>query len=78
MRIAIGQVEEYAYRRKCLTGSLSDRVIVVNTELVPDAWQVPFLMDYLKIGLICSAPHSYSAMAPINAQSQDYWLTSGT
>jgi hypothetical protein len=63
-------------RRKCLTGSLSDRVVVVNTELTPDAWQIPFLNDYLEIGLICATPSSYCAIAPEGARSKGYWLHS--
>lgn len=73
MRTAIGQVAEYAYRRKCLTGSLSDRVIVVNAELDQNAWQPSFLSEHLAIGLICTAPTSYSAFAPMEAQSKAYW-----
>ncbi|WP_433984459.1 hypothetical protein RBB78_06200 [Tunturiibacter empetritectus] len=73
MRTAIGQVAEYAYRRKCSTGSLSDSVIVVNAELDQNAWQPAFLSEYLKIGLICTAPKSYSAFAPQQARSKAYW-----
>lgn len=73
LRTAIGQVEEYAYRRKCATGSFSDRVIVVNSELDQNAWQPRFLLEHLRIGLICSAPTSYSAFAPREAQSRTYW-----
>ncbi|ASF45471.1 AlwI family type II restriction endonuclease [Methylovulum psychrotolerans] len=75
IRTAIGQVEEYAYRRKYADGSISDRVIVVNTDLDSKAWQTAFLTDHLGIGLICKPTSSYSAYAPIDARTKDYWLT---
>jgi hypothetical protein len=74
IRTAIGQVEEYAYRRKSAGSAFSDRVIVVNTELDSKAWQTSFLTDHLGIGLICKPITSYSAFAPNNARTKDYWL----
>lgn len=74
LRTAIGQIEEYAYRRQCSGAGVSDRVVVVNTELDSKAWQTSFLTDHLGIGLICKPTSSYSAFAPSNARTKEYWL----
>jgi hypothetical protein len=77
LRTAVGQVEEYAYRRKCSGAAASDRVIVLNTELDSAAWQTAFLTDYLGIGLICKPASScYKAFAPKSALTREHWLTS--
>jgi len=77
LRTAIGQVEEYAYRRQRAGNVVSDRVVVVNTELDSKAWQTSFLTDHLGIGLICKPASSYSAYAPRDAQTKQHWLTLG-
>lgn len=74
MRSAVGQIEEYAYRRQCMGASFSDRVIVINTELNSDSWQANFLTQYLDIGLICRPTYTYSAFAPDNSLTSEYWL----
>jgi hypothetical protein len=74
LRAAVGQVEEYAYRREALSGHPSDRVIVVNADLDAGAWQRAFLTDYMGIGLICKAPDRYHGAAPVDAQSSRHWL----
>ena len=74
LRTAIGQVEEYAYRRQSSGNAVSDRVVVVNTELDSRAWQISFLTDYLGIGLICKPISSYSAFAPSSARTKKHWL----
>lgn len=75
LRTAIGQVEEYAYRRHAAGEDYSDRVVVVNTELDANAWQTSFLTEYLGIGLICKPKSSYSAFAPSDANTKNHWLT---
>lgn len=74
LRTAIGQVEEYAYRKQ-LDGdsALADRVVVINTELEQDAWQTSFLTNHLGIGLICKPPTSYTAFAPDDAKTKHFW-----
>lgn len=74
LRTAIGQVEEYAYRKR-LDGdtALADRVVVINTELGQDAWQTSFLANHLGIGLICKPPTSYTAFAPNDAKTKHFW-----
>lgn len=74
LRTAIGQVEEYAFRRKVDTGHLSDRIVVLNAQLGSSAWQVPFLRDYLGIGLICTTKDAYNAAAPSDSTSYQNWL----
>ena len=75
LRTAIGQIQEYAYRRRSDGGGVTDRVIVVNTELDETAWQKTFLTDYLDIGLICKPSLSYQAFAPSSSKTQQFWLT---
>jgi hypothetical protein len=75
LRAALGQVEEYAYRRKCDSGLLPDRVIVVNADLEEDAWQLPFLLDYMEVGLVCRGAQGYRTAAPIGATSSRHWLS---
>jgi len=74
LRTAIGQVEEYAYRRSIAGGGESDKVIVVNTEIASTAWQTNFLIDRMEIGLVCKSAHSYSAYAPASSRTKGYWL----
>lgn len=78
LRTAIGQVEEYAYRRQRDGAGVSDRVVVVNTELDSEAWQIDFLNNYLDIGLICKPAASYSAFAPKGAVTKEHWLKLGS
>ncbi|MEN5253490.1 hypothetical protein ABE441_17605 [Alcaligenes aquatilis] len=73
LRAAIGQVEEYAYRRHCAGSPTADRVIVINTEVDNAAWQRSFLTEHLKIGLICTTTTSYSSYSPDGALARHYW-----
>ncbi len=77
LRMAIGQIEEYAYRRSCGDSNLSDKVIVINTELDDKAWQKDFVVDHLGIGLICKSATAYKAFAPEAARTRGHWLTLG-
>lgn len=74
LRSAIGQVEEYAYRRNIAGSESSEKVIVVNTELTDSAWQTNFLTGHMNIGLICKSVRSYQAYAPASSLTQSYWL----
>jgi len=75
LRSAIGQVQEYAYRRHAAGEDYSDRVVVVNTELDENAWQTSFLTKHLGIGIICKPASSYSAFAPSTAKTKEHWLS---
>lgn len=74
LRTAIGQVEEYAYRRQSAGSPPSDRVVVINAEIEKTAWQRSFLTEHLKIGLICKQSTSYSAYAPASSLTKHHWL----
>ncbi|MGB6973814.1 MAG: hypothetical protein WBD67_03930 [Terracidiphilus sp.] len=74
LRTAIGQVEEYAYRRGRETGDQSDRIVVVNTSFEFANWRIPFMVEYLGIGLICTTKDVYNAAAPEDSRTSDYWL----
>jgi hypothetical protein len=73
LRSAIGQIEEYAYRRHIAGAEKSDKVVVVNTELSSDAWQTEFLTQHLGIGLICKASNQYTAYAPASSLTGCHW-----
>ena len=75
LRSAVGQVQEYAYRRETIYSQRSDRVVVISSDLDSNAWQWPFLTEYLEIGLICKAPDRYHAVAPSRAGSSGHWLS---
>jgi len=75
LRSAIGQIEEYSYRRQCAGHPASDRVIVINTNVESCAWQRSFLTEHLGIGLICKPSTSYSAFAPVSSLTKNYWLS---
>lgn len=74
IRSAVGQIEEYAYRRQCMGASFADRIVVINTDINENSWQAQFLTKYLGIGLICRPTSTYSAFAPTNALTSEYWL----
>jgi len=73
LRLAIGQIEEYAYRRNISESKTSDRIIVVNTIIPNSAWQAEFLTNYLDIGLICETKDNYKAFAPTSSNTKQYW-----
>jgi hypothetical protein len=75
LRSAIGQVEEYAYRRQIAGASPSDKVVVINTDLPSDAWQKDFLTQHMGIGLICKCPKSYQGYAPDAFPSKIHWIS---
>lgn len=74
LRLAIGQIEEYSYRRKLITSEDADKVIVVNTIIEDSAWQKNLLIDHLGIGLICSTNIEYKAYAPDKCVSRQHWV----
>lgn len=74
LRTAIGQVEEYDYRRRQSGAPAADKVVVVNTELTQTSWQTDFLNQHLSIGLICKLSRDYRAFAPSSLRTQPYWI----
>jgi hypothetical protein len=60
LRLAIGQLKEYGYRRLVSNGTDPEKIIVINTPIPENTWQINFLNDYLKIGLMCKNEQGYS------------------
>jgi len=75
IRSAIGQIEEYAYRRKVSGFRDDEKVIVLNSSIEKDAWQIEFLNSHLKIGLLCKMPNNQIAYAPECSETISYWST---
>lgn len=74
LRMAIGQIEEYAYRRKSTTRSNPEKVIVINTQIPEDAWQVDFLNNALNIGLLCvNSKQNFFGYSPPDSKTSAYW-----
>jgi len=71
MRLAIGQLEEYSYRRG--SHPKQDKIIVLNTDIPDHAWQIDFLTKKLNIGLLCKCGDSYKAFAPDGSFSGNNW-----
>jgi hypothetical protein len=73
LRKAIGQVQEYSYRRRIEVGHDPEKVVVLNTALLPDSWQVDFLTQHLDIGLICKASTEINCYVGRGAISLPLW-----
>lgn len=73
LRSAVGQVQEYHYRRIESQSIHSDKVIVLNAELSGSDWQTAFLTQHLQIGLICVTTKNEVAFAPQNSSTKNYW-----
>jgi hypothetical protein len=73
LRTAVGQIEEYAYRRIISGFEIVDKVVVINTELTSSSWQTSFLTEHMGIGLICKSARSYDAFAPASSMTKEYW-----
>jgi hypothetical protein len=73
LRSAVGQVQEYDYRRQSAGAGPSDRIVVINTELSGSSWQTSFLTQHLGIGLICKSPNQSRGYAPTGSVTQQYW-----
>ena len=74
LRMAVGQVEEYAYRRNCAAKTNPEKVIVVNAVIPDDAWQVDFLLNTMNIGLLCSPTEGvFNGHAPAKSVTARHW-----
>ncbi len=73
LRSAVGQIEEYSYRRVKATGSTPDRVIVLNTMVESTAWQKDFLTEHLDISLLCIPTGEFISYPSSNSQTGHYW-----
>lgn len=73
IRLAVGQLEEYSYRRNSQVTTNHDKVIVLNTVIPEDAWQIDFLTKKLKIGLLCKSTDSYKGFVPDGSFTGENW-----
>lgn len=75
LRMAVGQIEEYAFRRRAFTQIAPDKVIVLNASIPKEAWQVDFLLNNMNIGLLCTDADSVLAgYAPKDCATSFHWL----
>lgn len=72
LRLALGQVQEYAYRRMLETGAEPDKSIVIDMSLQQSAWQLQFLTSYGNTGLVCKKPDKFSFHFPIASNAITY------
>lgn len=63
IRLAIGQVSEYAYRFKAHEGKAAQRWIGIDATLPSDIWQIDFLKE-LGIGLLCVENDKTTSFSP--------------
>jgi len=73
MRLAVGQVKEYAYRLAGDVGHEPDQGIIIDRPIEPSSWRRDFLNDYMGIGLICSTPRRESIYAPSTSSTSIEW-----
>lgn len=71
MRLAIGQLEEYAYRRDD-RGSC-DKVIVINADMPEESWYQNFLGKKMNISVIVSKEEGYTVHSASNTQTRQNW-----
>ncbi|TMV10849.1 hypothetical protein [Arenibacterium halophilum] len=76
MRLAVGQVKEYAYRLRTDAGEEPEQAIIIDRPVDADSWQRGFLNDYLGIGLICSLPPTEKIYAPSDSSTSSSWAAS--
>jgi hypothetical protein len=75
LRMAVGQIEEYAFRRSASTKQIPDKFIVINTLIPKEAWQVDFLLNSMNIGLLCTDSDSVlTGYPPPNCSTSSHWL----
>ena len=74
LRMAIGQIEEYAYRRSVTKKIKPEKIIVINTELPESAWQVDFLVKTMDIGLLCTPGEDhFLGYPPAGSTTGKFW-----
>lgn len=76
MRLAVGQIQEYAYRSRATSGRDCDKVIAVNTPVNESSWYREFLVEDLSIGLICLTPERRYTFAPQGFITRKRWVDS--
>jgi hypothetical protein len=64
LRLALGQVQEYAYRRIKQTGLEPDKSVAIDMALPESAWQLDFLNGYANTGLVCKRSDDFNFHFP--------------
>ncbi len=73
LRLAVGQIEEYSYRRSLEVKKLPEKIIAINAELPEASWQKAYLGKHMEIGLIAKVPQGYKNWPQEGSKSYQYW-----
>lgn len=73
MRLAVGQVKEYAYRLETDVGHKPEQAIIIDRRVRDDSWRRDFLNEYMNIGLICALPSDEQIFAPTSSTTAGNW-----
>jgi hypothetical protein len=73
MRLAVGQVKEYAYRLEADVGHKPEQAIIIDRRVKVDSWRRNFLNEYMNIGLICTLPSDEQIFAPTSSITGRNW-----
>ena len=74
IRLSVGQVEEYAYRRSLDSDLPCDKAIAINASVDQASWYSDFLVERLKIGLICIDGPEVDCRMPLSSTTASLWL----
>jgi hypothetical protein len=73
IRLAVGQVEEYAYRNRIDRGIVADKAIAVNASVAETSWYRDFLVQSMDIALICMTAGGRVAYVPEGSRTRQQW-----
>lgn len=62
IRLGVGQLSEYRYRRQLQTQSRPNSILVLSNILQLPAWTPSYLSSDVRIGLLCSTANSFIAL----------------
>lgn len=73
IRMAVGQLEEYTYRRITTSKIYPDKVLVINAELPLNSWYLDFLTKHMNIAVVSKTSKGYIKHLPLECVSSGYW-----
>jgi hypothetical protein len=73
IRLAVGQVKEYAFRIHREIGLAPDQAIIIDRPIRHDGWQKEFLIDYMGIGVVCLSGSTETIFAPSECSTSPRW-----
>lgn len=73
MRLALGQVEEYAFRIQAEHNINVDKGIIINRNLPEDKWYRDFFAAHMRVGVISVTAAGSASLHPHGCQSCAYW-----